>query len=621
MLHRSIKGILIVFVLMMNFGCSEMNCWTWEKWLIELSLQAGFSSNEADALEDLKKFEVVNIERFQPDEKLTYLMVQFTAESLFVSLEELEDVFFTNKNQILNIEQAQAALSMLVKQLNDFGTAAKQEILFQQEPVVLDVIEYNGRWLKVKERQNEGQIVQLGAKFLKVAQVNEDWILVEEVNYDEVEELNLEGRVSLDPLSSAIIVQQEIVEFKELPGAGLPAARLSKSFNIQGFTVRISASSDSIHIYASKKTESGLPVFVQFDINEINCSFRWKSKKNQVEASALKVSYETSLTSGLRSADYEDRVVDFSKVDSEHLLSSLKDAFVKQKDCLEESIELAEIQLPFPEMPCCTLNMKIMLHLYAGGKAEIGFESAHEAGFEMINGHIRKIGSTEKQAHLALRASAKATTKLQFGLRVFTKECMDVAVEAGIQANAQTRVLTADQKQQELDVPYELAELAAEQNEQMLVCADLDASWIVNILLNSKNTVLGAMGASKTFELVNSSNGSLFGKPVHLENFQRVDKCTRAFQTDSPLQITINSDRIELKHYLLILEAGESELIQISALPDALQKSDVVYASLDESIASVSSKGQIKAIESGETIVTVSSKDGEYESQCSVFVR
>ena len=46
-----------------------------------------------------------------------------------------------------------------------------------------------------------------------------------------------------------------------------------------------------------------------------------------------------------------------------------------------------------------------------------------------------------------------------------------------------------------------------------------------------------------------------------------------------------------------------------------------MFISMDETIASVSSKGLIQAHQSGETIIKVSSKDALYEVQCSVIVR
>ena len=621
MLRHFIKLILIVCLAVLHTGCDIQKQWTWQQWLEEVSLQGGFTTAKVNALEDLDEFELIDLAAYAMDESLTYSMVEYTAEALVNHVLGLNELLSIKKDQVLTDKQAQNALAWLVDQLNDFGSETKTEIVYQSKPIAVTVIERNGNWIKVTEEVAIDDLVELDSHVFQVSEVENGWISLSEADYEAIKEMNLEGRVSFDPLDSQIVVQEEILELNQMPGAGLPAARLSKSFEIQGFTVRISASSDSIHVYASKKMPSVFPVFVQFDINEINCSFKWKTKEDQVEASALKVSYETSLTSGLRTTDYEDRVLDFSKTDSSNLIQSLKNAFVRKSDVLEESIELAQIQLPFPQIPVCMLKMKIMLHLYAGGKAEIAFESDHETGFELINGHLRRISSIEKQSHTSLRASAKATTKLQFGLSVAAKDCMDIAVETGIQAVAETKAMMEDGKHQSIDVPYELAEEASAQNDQLIVCADLDAYWILNLLLNSKNTVLGNMGISKQIELINSSNGSLFGKTIHLENFQRVEHCTRSFMKESDISIELNSDRIELKHYLLILEEGESELIEISALPEKLHQNELIYCSMDDKIASVNSKGKVKALKSGETIVIVSSKDGEYESQCSVFVR
>ncbi len=385
--------------------------------------------------------------------------------------------------------------------------------------------------------------------------------------------------------------------------------------------MRISTSDDSLHIYASKKLDSGIPVFVQFDINQMTCGFKWKKKEDEILASALKVSYETSLTSGLRAIDYEDRVLDFSKTDSYSFIDSLKEAFVKKQDCLEDTIELAEIQLPFPEFPACTLKMKVILHLYASGKAEIGFESSHEVGFEMINGKMRWIKETEKESHLALRASAKASTKLQFALSVFSKDCMDASVELGIQGTCMTKILTDEGQKTLSEIPYEFAEEASLSNDKMKVCADLDAYWLMNLGFNSSKSVLGSFGLGRTFELLNSSNASLFGKTVHLENFQIVDRCTKSSSDTSSLQVNVNTDRIELKRYLLILEEGKSELIEIAGLPEGYLKQELIFTSADDEIASVASNGKVKAKLAGETTITVSSKDGLYESQCSIFVK
>ena len=83
----------------------------------------------------------------------------------------------------------------------------------------------------------------------------------------------------------------------------------------------------------------------------------------------------------------------------------------------------------------------------------------------------------------------------------------------------------------------------------------------------------------------------------------------------------VNLDRIELKDYLMILDEDESQSIIVSALPYGVEKKDILYSSSDTNIAVVSSNGRVRAVESGNAIVTVSLKDGSYAAQCSVYVR
>ena len=71
----------------------------------------------------------------------------------------------------------------------------------------------------------------------------------------------------------------------------------------------------------------------------------------------------------------------------------------------------------------------------------------------------------------------------------------------------------------------------------------------------------------------------------------------------------------------MILDEGESQWIAVSAFPFGVEKRDILYTSSDTNVATVSSNGKVKAVESGNAIVTVSLKDGSYAAQCSVFVR
>ena len=574
--------------------------------------------NESTALQDLNEFDLIEFDLYELDERLNSDMVLYTASCL---LDDVSVPQWMKQKEYFNEKEANDALEWLIFEMNEIGSNHKNHVVYREIPLKVNVLSQKDDWIQVNEQVVVGQLILIDQNVFEVAELFDSWILVEEADEEDIKEMDLEGTISFDPLNSTIVVHEEIVEMASMPSMGNSTSQLSKSFEIQGFQVRISTSNDSLHIYASKKTKSDVPVFIQFDINEINCGFKWKKKEDEILASALKVNYETSLTSGFRTIDYEDRILDFSRIQKNQMISGLKEAFVKRSDCLEETIELCEIHLPFPDMPVCMLKMKVMLHIYASGKAEIAFESNHEIGFEKINDKFRWINDTEKESHVSLRASTKASGKLQFLLSVLSKDCMDVIAELGIQGVCETKLFQSNRLISLPEVSYEFAEEASKENDALKICADLDAYWLMNLHFNSNSTILGALGYQKTFQILDKSNASLFGKTVHLENFQIVEKCTRYEQSSNDLSINLNTDRIELKRYLFILEEGERELIEISGLPLGYDRKDLIYKSLDEQIASVSSSGRIQANMTGETIVQIVSKDGLYESQCSVFVK
>lgn len=618
MLHRFIK-VLLALSLMVLSGChnNQEAGWTWEMWLKNLSIQGGFSTSETKALSDLVSFDVVDVAAYAMDTPLSVKMVIESSESLTDKTNQLNEKGW-RYDHLLTASQAQQMLDHLIELMNDFSEE-KYEIVYQTDPIQVTVLEHQDNRYRIEQKVNVNDLVEIKGTVYQVAEVTEQWIQVEDVSYEHVDALDLQGSVSLGLSEATTIVKNEILQVNERCGAGLSAPALSQSFEVHGFQIRISTSSDSLHIYASKKMKSGQPVFVQFDLNEIQCDFKWKSTQNEVEASALKVSYETSLTSGLRSADMEDRVIDFAKLDLNHLLDTIQNSVVHKSDALMDSIELCEIHLPFPQLPSVMLKMKVFLHLYASGRAEIGFESNQVAGFETVNGKLRLIHDTQKEACFSVRASAKASTKVQFILSAFAQDLMDAAIELGVQGTAVSKIQVNDQVF-ESDESYELMEEATKNRDDVKVCADLDAFWLLNLSLNSSKSVLGHLGLSYQTDLINQYNGSLFGETIHLENFQRVERCTGTLKQEQ-IEMKLNLDRIELKHYLMILDEDESQLIEISALPYDTQKKDVIYSSSDTEVATVSSNGRVRAISSGNAIVTVSLKDGSYAAQCSVFVR
>lgn len=82
----------------------------------------------------------------------------------------------------------------------------------------------------------------------------------------------------------------------------------------------------------------------------------------------------------------------------------------------------------------------------------------------------------------------------------------------------------------------------------------------------------------------------------------------------------IDSDYLSLKSVVLHMGVGESKSIQVDSFPGSYASSQLEFVSSNESVATVSSSGQVTAIGKGITDITISSKDGLYSSKSRVAV-
>ena len=258
MLHRFIK-VFLALSLMVFSGChkNQEEGWTWEMWLKNLSIQAGFSTSESEAISDLMEFNVVDASTYALDSPLTVNMVITSSVKLTDKVNQLNKEKW-KEDHLLTASQAQQMLDRLVEMMNDFSEE-KYEIVYETEPIVVNVIDRQDNRYLIEQKVNIDDLIELDGIVYEVIEVEGQWIQVEKVSYDQVDSLDLQGSVSLDLSEATTIVKNEIIQVNERTGAGLSAPYLSQSFEVQGFQVRISTSSDSLHIYASKKMKWAVP--------------------------------------------------------------------------------------------------------------------------------------------------------------------------------------------------------------------------------------------------------------------------------------------------------------------------------------------------------------------------
>jgi hypothetical protein len=201
----------------------------------------------------------------------------------------------------------------------------------------------------------------------------------------------------------------------------------------------------------------------------------------------------------------------------------------------------------------------------------------------------------------------------------------DVGVTAGARGNVASTLHLYDDEGNVSSVSTpagaDVADETASDNPDVLVCADVNAVWILEVFLNSSQTLAGRLGFSAGFAPLGTDTPLFPGMKHHMENWHFVDKCTRGkrnlIKTARPVE---HASGINIKKYSMIVRTGETKTIEISGLPDGYSAADLSFSSENSEVAVVDEKGRVTAASPGSAVIVISTYDGEYEIRCSVLV-
>ena len=244
------------------------------------------------------------------------------------------------------------------------------------------------------------------------------------------------------------------------------------------------------------------------------------------------------------------------------------------------------------------------------------------AGFECRNGAMRLIKDIDNTADFILGANSKASAALNFNLSLAGMRLSDVELALGIKASLSSIMHLYDENGKDnpvsSDIEYYALDEISRENSDVLICGDVSLNWVMDIQVNTSKTRLYRFGLNKKFEILNKDN-QVFGNKTHIENFQFVDKCTRKNKTViKNEELNLNSDRIILNKYSLVVKVNESAEIPVKSLPQNYKLSDLVITS-DKDIVDISGlKLYAKTI--GSCIITISTADGRFNSYLNVLV-
>lgn len=455
------------------------------------------------------------------------------------------------------------------------------------------------------------------------------FVTTEEITLlDLSDSMYLSGSTNVDFSKAEILDGNgEIIQsYDDNTATNMALSAYTKTMEKDGYTVAITSSSTGFKAEVRRELPNGSKAYANVRLASLRCDYEWLSEKKDIKNVYLRLRFNTEENFGVRHTSYTKKYGDFSKIDPKDFISTAKNFFQDADHVIEKTLTLATVRVPIPNAPMMKLEMNVDLNIYVSGRVEITLHQAHEIGCEIRNGTIRMLQKMDPTHEEDIQATMKVTSGIRFGLKMTGMELCNASLLGGVQAGMKTYVHLYDSDGKkttvETDLPNDVVDDLAQDNVNVLVCADLDAHIIGEISVNSKSTLLGKMGLSKTITVFNGQNASLLPEGYrHLENLHFVEQCTRNDRKPTVEKQEIHvTGKITLERYALAMSEGGYRTIVVTGLPEGYRTADLIYTVNDETIAIVSENGRVTGRQSGATEVIVQTMDGKYSTSISVLV-
>lgn len=437
--------------------------------------------------------------------------------------------------------------------------------------------------------------------------------------------MEFQGESGLDFDNAEIITGDTSASFsQDDPFAHTMSNYNMKKFSIKGYAITLKTTATSISADLEKQLDSGLKLKGKLKLSGINVRYRFFTLKKNVDNAYFKVDLHTEESLAVTGGAYKKLYGDFSSLDPKNFLPSLQNFLKPKSEMPAAEFEICRLRIPLEATTAVTVLAKLSVNLYASGKASFVLSQDNDVGIEIRHGVPRFIHDYSHSQTNSIKADTGITGQLTFGLEALRVSLMDIGIESGVKAAIATSVHLVDEEgkmeKTATDLPADAVSELSSGNPDVLVCTDMNAYVLLNLILNSSGTMLGRAGLSGRLKLLDQSSGSLFGGTKHFENWHQVSQCTRKAHKKGPsISAVPTGDTIRLSSYAVAIRQGSSRQIRVTGIPKGYSSKDLVYHS-SGSCASVSSSGLVTGNTAGSAVITIETKDGRYRIECSVLV-
>ena len=327
-------------------------------------------------------------------------------------------------------------------------------------------------------------------------------------------------------------------------------------------------------------------------------------------------------------------------------LTNLKRAVLKDSnDKGAKSIKICSV--PLIGGGVVSLNLDVKINISLSGEITLTLTVNNTKGVRYKeNSGIEFIKEEHKDKDLTIKAKLEITLYIGLSLRAIGFNLVGCGIEGGIGLEVSCIVHLADETNRQID-SISIEGQDGGQCEDLFgslngmtynhtaygslklhtdICFDVTTYWILKFTLDNSCEFCKLTGISASHEFFNKKNGKIDELSGHWEDGVNVGKCTRKYdgaaeeETTESEEIFSRTGSLQINYNFMSLDIGESKKIEITAMPNGYEKTEVTFSSSNSKVAKVDSNGSVTAVEGGSAKIDVKTKDGKYVASCSIFV-